>query len=139
MTADTTIPQEQATMKQGSVIAISDEFNLEDSMGSLDDTDTGLAADGSPADGSYRDAHNKNTTRQHRNEILKTKKEAHRVFMFRGMLAGMLVLAAVFTGLAYYFLSRQETERFETAVRTCLPTVQCIMGHSLFPYQLLAS
>ena len=52
-------------------------------------------------------------------DVLKSKGDTERIRMFRILVAGMLIMTGVVTGIAYYLLGKQEEENFETAVRLC--------------------
>lgn len=119
--ASTSTPKEQAKNdvrdfeKSDSLNSMEDNFDdglLEE--GGLDDSDSGINPDSPfPANGNRR---NSKTTKEYLEELLKKQQGTRRILMFRFMLAGMVVLTTVFSGLAYYFLERKETENFETAV-----------------------
>ena len=51
-------------------------------------------------------------------DMLTSAKEASRVKMFRLMVVGMLVMTIAVTIMAYFLLGKEETQNFETAVRT---------------------
>ena len=61
------------------------------------------------------------------NQISMSQKEASRIRMFRVMVAGMLVMTGLVTGIAYYFLTREENRNFETAVSGCAKTSHGIL------------
>lgn len=60
-------------------------------------------------------------------DVLKSKRDTERIRMFRILVAGMLIMTGVVTGIAYYLLGKQEEENFETAVRTPLLALLAII------------